>query len=159
MGGLFWPELELAIGTAKIFFKISICFAITWALFGRRCSGSTPQRTQGVWRTGSRIRDCSCRIYYLFWWPQPEPVVEMLIICFAITWAVRPEPKPVIKIILRLRGLFALAGAGSGSTPQLTLFSYCSTDSGSVVLEGVGFVTVQCAVFSVCSQCNITFDP
>jgi hypothetical protein len=100
----------------------------------------------------------------LFWWPQPEPVVEMLIICFAITWAVRPEPKPVIKIILRLRGLFALAGAGSGSTPQLTLFSYGSTDSGSgssfaVVLEGVGFVTVQCAVFSVSSQCNITFDP
>jgi hypothetical protein len=156
--GSFGRSWSSRLELLKFFFKISR------ALFGRRCSGSTPQRTQGVWRTGSGIRDRSCRIYYLFWWPQPEPVVEMLIICFAITWAVRPEPKPVIKIILRLRGLFALAGAGSGSTPQLTLFSYGSTDSGSgssfaVVLEGVGFVTVQCAVFSVCSQCNITFDP
>jgi hypothetical protein len=78
---------------------------------------------------------------------------------------------------MQLHGLFAVAGAGivnfekkifycnyvgsSGMALQWVdttaySFSYGLTDSGSgssfaVVLEGVGFVTVQCAVFFVCS--------
>jgi hypothetical protein len=36
----------------------------------------------------NRIRDPGPLLpYFLFRWPQPEPVVETLNICFAITWA------------------------------------------------------------------------